>query len=189
MLECWDLTTREERREGKRFYPGAQELAGKLSYATGYSLEQVAGVLAALSPNNSWRQNKLSALKVLTGEDEGVRSYRRDHIKALWILNGADPDAVLDQEKAPKTNAFYRLILQGSDSWLVCVDGHMANLIRGEGRPLKGIHLSLGQYLQMAQVVREAAKALRILPCELQAALWIAWRRSGGMKQGRVRFA
>jgi hypothetical protein len=70
----------------------------------------------------------------------------------------------------------------------VCIDGHMANLVRGEKRPLKGIHLTRIQFDTMAEAFRLAAREIGIQPCQLQAALWLGWRASGGFRQGRIEF-
>lgn len=149
----------------------------------GVTLRVCCGVMAATSPNNSWRTNMNATVSILAGKDDGVATYRRDVIKALWILAGADPETVL---AGPKTCAFYRLLHDGGNSWDVCIDGHMANLLGGTMLPLKGMMLSHRQFESMAQAMREAARRIGWRPCDLQGVLWLAWRSSNGFKQGRL---
>lgn len=68
----------------------------------------------------------------------------------------------------------------------VCIDGHMMNLVKGEKRPLKGIHLTRPMYEVVARDVRRASEYIGELPSTVQAGLWLAWRASGGFQQGRL---
>lgn len=144
------------------------------------SPRKVCGIMAALSPNNSWSSNMSAVISILDGDDSRAGAYLRDTIKALWILAGCDPETVL---AGPKTCAFYRLLLDGGNSWDVCIDGHMVNIMRGERRPLKGIHLTSPGFYYLAEIVREAARTIQIRPCDLQGIVWLKWRSSNGLKQ------
>lgn len=104
LLKAWDRTTSMERDRGRAFYWEAADLCRRWAREFGLQDRQVAGMMAALSPNNSWQNNKASCRAVLEGRDHDVRSYRRDLLKALWILEGAHPARVL---QGPKTYNFY----------------------------------------------------------------------------------
>lgn len=192
VFQALQRCTKEEWRAGLRFYQDAHQLCVGWGKTFGLEARVVAGVVAALSPNTSWRENKRSARMLLEGKDWGIRSYRRDHIKALWVLAGADPEAVMDEKSAPKTNAFFRLLEKGGDREAVCVDGHMVNLVKGEQRPLKGISLGRVEYQEVAQVVRDMATLINensdfpVQPCQVQATLWVAWRAGLKVGQGRL---
>lgn len=175
--------TSDERLRGNVFYRDCGYLATALSYRFNVDRVQVAGILAALSPNNSWQSNQRSAIALLEGRDDQVNAYGRDLLKALWILRGAEPETVLN---GPKTIAFFRLIRDGGNRYDVCIDGHMANLIRGEKKPLKGIHLTRDESESMAITIRTVAWYVGIQPCQVQAALWLAWRASDGFRQKRI---
>lgn len=182
-LAAFDACTPIERDQGQDVWRWmsnwCQEVAGDFSVTK----RICCGVMAATSPNNSWRTNMNATVSILGGQDEGVATYTRDVIKALWILAGADPETVLS---GPKTCSFYRLLLDGGNSWDVCVDGHIANLLKNELRPLTQSTLSKREFELMADAIRDAARRLGWRPCDLQGTLWLAWRSSEGFKQGRL---
>lgn len=186
LIQLYDRCTDREWRMGRYFYHDAHHYCWMMVGRYGYPLRTVAGVVAALSPNNSWSSNKRSAEAVLAGNDNGVRSYRRDLIRALWIMAGADPDVVLNPETSPKTNAFFQLLNAGWSATHVCIDGHMANIIRGTLLPMKGMQLKRSHYDEYAELIRAAAAKLGIMPCVLQATLWIAWRAGLNVSQDRI---
>ena len=143
------------------------------------------GVYAALSPNNSERSNledMARAISTFQGalssldnrwERLVVRTYGKNKAKALEILKGANPDAVL---KGPKTNAFYHNLLNPNDPY-VTVDGHMANIWNGVRVPLDLAGINLEQYQTIVGGIRELAAEVEMLPCQLQSTLWGTWRR------------
>jgi hypothetical protein len=130
--------------------------------------------------------NRLAVIGALSDRWDNISGYGRDKLKARKILALEDPETVLN---GPKTTSFYRLLRDGGNDIDVCVDGHIANLARNERRLLKSMRLTGAQYERIAQAVRRAAKKLDERPCDVQAALWIAWRSSAGFVQRRIEFA
>jgi hypothetical protein len=186
LVRAYKRTTERERILGQRFYLDAHLYCAGLAYNWGISTEKVAGVVAALSPNNSWLNNRQSAEALLRGDDNGVRSYRRDHIKALWILNDADIYEVLNPYTAPKTHAFFQLLWDGNSNLHICIDGHMANIINGTIKPMKGQNISREEYRRWTSLVLIAAGMFDVDGSVFQATLWIAWRAGLNRGQGRI---
>jgi len=182
-LSAFDSCTIEERERGLDVWRWMSNWCREVSQEWSVTMRVCCGVMAATSPNNSWRTNMNATISILGGQDDGVATYTRDVIKALWILAGADPETVL---AGPKTCSFYRLLYDSGNSWDVCVDGHIANLLKNELRPLTQSTLSRREFEQMAEAIREAARCIGWRPCDLQGALWLAWRSSDGFRQGRL---
>jgi len=182
--------TESDRYVGVGYWPSMQTFAARLAAKHGRSLDVVAGVISALSPNNLWRTNAAAAARVLSGERAGVPAYGRDVRKAVAILEGAEPETVL---LGLKTRSFYRLIRDGGNEVDVCVDGHILNLVAGRrGRRLNAVgRISPRDYEEIADAFRIAARHCTTdgywtQPCQIQAALWLSWRASQGFRQRRI---
>jgi hypothetical protein len=109
-----------------RWYSDARDFARTLQAGTRYSLEQVAGVIAALSPRTQWHTNKNWAIKAVDahhthkGHISGLPAVGTFTMryKAWRILDGAD---VWDTLNGLKTRDFAATILGDDapviDSW------------------------------------------------------------------------
>ena len=76
----------------KNWYRGANRLASGLANKYGVSIEQAAGVLAALSPQKDWYQNVSLASRVLEGYKRGIEAGTKkpsaEHRKTLNSIYG-----------------------------------------------------------------------------------------------------
>jgi hypothetical protein len=176
-----------ELQHGSRWYPDA--LAACETIAQSYSLpvDTVAGVIAALSPNNKWQRNIIDAdnicrLYTAGGYDDAaqckVSTFNGNKRKALQILSGVDP---LEALGGLKVRAFYGCIL-GDDS--VCVDGHAFAIWKGERIPTtKTPKISPKLYAAIASDYRNAASTINAVmgtaynAAQVQAITWTAWHR------------
>jgi hypothetical protein len=136
-----------------------------------------AGLLAALSINKQWAENKRLAADAANGNVHGhmeiALSMARD------ILAGKDPITVLPADS--KTWNFYRAILDPNDPDTVVVDRHVHDAIVGEtfGTINRGLS-NKTRYATMAHAVRTATFELnqgkwhgKLTPNIVQALLWI----------------
>lgn len=167
---------------GVEWYADARDFCATLAAETGYSVAQVAGVVAATSPLNAWESNKSLAARILRagGLSEGYLSLGLRKCDA--ILAGADIEATLNGQKIVN---FYRSIASaGADG--VCIDRHAHDIAMGRrytdaDRPSIGKRL----YESMAAAYVLAAEALQgegldISPAEVQSVTWEAWRQVWG---------
>jgi thermostable 8-oxoguanine DNA glycosylase len=76
-----------------------------------------------------------------------------------------------------KTWAFYRNLLEPNSSEEVTLDRHMVRYFRDLG--FSG-YLTRRRYQELEGVIQEAAYELGVIPCQLQAAIWLA------VKEGRL---
>lgn len=182
-----------ERINGANWYATAQEAAATMAKRYGVSLDTVAGVVAALSPNNRWERNLRDADNLIAaytlggpGDALGVKTstYGKNKAKALAILQGADP---LEALGGLKVRAFYGCII-GANA--VCIDGHAYAIWRGERISTSSTpKISAKLY---ASIVADYVKATDTIngvlggqyqPFQVQAITWLAWRRlnNGGL--------
>ena len=153
------------------------------------SIDQVAGIVAVLSPGLAWKQNLMSAKQVLLGFPSSViAGYGPNKKKAHRIACGS-PIVSPQDINGPKVSVFYRLIRDCGNDRDVCVDGHAANMALGRGkRRLRDSDTSQAEIELVQEAFRLAARQLKLKPCWVQAATWIAWRSSNGFQQGRLEF-
>lgn len=165
---------------GMRWYADAHIIAASLADAHGITADAAAGIIAALSPLQSWGANvNLAARLIAAG---GLTSgYLTNGLnKANAILAGASP---VDLLTSNKVRAFYYGIREAGQTDMVCVDRHAYSLavstrFTGDAMPT----LTGKRYAATAAVYVRAADILsgergeRIHPAQVQAVTWVAWR-------------
>lgn len=170
---------------GYEWYKRAHEYALTISPR---SVRIGAGVIAALSPQKSWTENRRLASAILHGSKR-IAQTQQNIAKALDIIDGSNPLEVLShdpRERSQKTLSFYRLILDPSDAETVCVDRHALDVATLRARLLdpslpwvSTLFLNRkGGYRLIADAYRLAATELECLPHQVQATTWIHWRQS-----------
>ncbi len=168
----WTRTTPSDRSEGVRWYRDAAEVADAL----GLGRRAGAGILAALSPRQSWEGNvKLARRAVADGHATGHLGGACRKVDA--ILAGADPADVLG--RGLKTLAFFAAITDPGDCSPVVIDRHAFDIAVGHvtSDVERKVLDRVGAYDQVAAAYRTVAAARGILPGVLQATVWVAWRR------------
>lgn len=173
-LNKWAKRAKVEHWEqGKLWYHDAhdycQGLVGK------YTLEQVVGVVAALSPQVEWDHNKSVACALLEGyEGEVYKGYDVNMTKARSVLDIKDPLTILGGQKV---RAFYDNILRPRYSNLVTVDTHIAraffNSLDLSQKELDFTFRPHGNGV-IQEAVRTLADRYEVRPLALQATIWLA---------------
>jgi len=156
------------RRRGEQWYPVARDLAFIVGAG---DARKGAGVIAALSPNKSWKQNIQLAKDAGNGHVHGHVSDALRKVAA--ILEGADPEDVLPMSS--KTGHFFRCIFDPADPDPVVVDRHAHDVAVGKtyGNAERGLGAA-GRYAALAHAYRVAAVRLELIPQTLQAIAWCA---------------
>lgn len=186
ILRTYRRATPEHIHAGYAWYAEAQEFARTLATATDYPLRAIAGVIAALSPQQSWAINKSNAriavdVHYMVGSCASISLHTKPQMaKVQRILDGETPESVL---RGPKESAFSRNI-QGDYS-LGTIDRHAFTVAVGKplpdvnpitGKALGGI--GKGAYKRIHAAYVEAAAILGIPVAILQAITWIVIRGS-----------
>lgn len=188
ILAVYFTASDSEILNGERWYCDAQDIANSIATDLGLSVETVAGVIAALSPNNRWERNVIDARNICTAYQHGghvdaaavkVATFNANKLKALQILSGSDPLAVLS---GLKVRSFYCCIMGDPDA--VCVDGHAYSIWQGERIATTATpKISPKLYSAIAADYIKAADVLSAVTgrgypgSQIQAITWLAWRR------------
>lgn len=185
------LATDIEKGEGSDWYARAMIAAQTISNSTGVNVNKVAGVIAALSPNNRWERNLIDAENVckvfVNGDVDDVMNvkvctYGKMLVKAVKVLQCDKVSEIPTILNGRKIRAFYECIVGKSDA--VVVDGHAYSIWIGERLTMKqvpniGIKLYANitaDYIQATQEINAKFNA-NLLPFQVQAITWVAWRR------------
>lgn len=158
---------------GYTWYAHAYETAEKIGQQTGLDARTVAGVIAALSPQNGWEKNITGAQAACHARSAAGLHTSRQTEKADAILAGADP---LDVLNGPKERAFFGNIADPDDDAPVTIDRHAHDIAVGRrfGDEDRGLS-SMYRYANLALAYRRAARVLGIAPNVVQAVTWQAW--------------
>lgn len=190
ILKVANEATPEERLIGREWYQTAHRAAAELAEQHGVTMEQAAGVIAALSPNQPWSQNLIAAKKLLYAYANGlslaevtIAAYGLNKAKAWRICQG---EPVLTVLKGNKVRSFFSNIAYPEAVGPVTVDGHAFAIWKGKritttSAQQRGLG-RIGVYEQCAADYVTAAERVGLRPQELQAITWLAWRRKWGLK-------
>jgi hypothetical protein len=178
-----DRATPEQIQFGKTWYLDARIFAGELAQDSPYTLEQVAHVIAALSPQCDWGHNMDSAARLVKAHAAGERTidrypgYKTNMVKGFDILDGD-----LTVLRGPKVTAFKNAIL--GDMSLAVIDvwasrtardkeTNLAYAFRDDETPGRV------EMRAMQEAYRRAAAARGMAPGEAQASAWLCIKESG----------
>lgn len=157
---------------GVEWYAEAYGIACDYAERYGVSVDQAAGIIAALSPMNSWAKNIKDAERFLA---TGARVHTEANMrKCERILAGEDVHTVLNADKTQ--NFWLGIVSQGAEG--VCIDRHAIDIALGvrhteKSRPTLGKRL----YRAAADAYRAAADMLNaeganVTPAEVQSVTW-----------------
>lgn len=170
-----------------RWYRTAHEDVQALAAHYALPFDVVAGVVAVLSPGNSWKNNLEVAEQVLQGKRTGLSAYPNAVQKALRVLEQGDP-ATAFNARTPKTERFYRSIIDpegtARDVANMVIDGHAINIWRGDAAArLKGIRSpTRDEQAAMRRDYARAARAFGLTPQGVQAVTWAVWQSLAGKR-------
>lgn len=165
LIRVYGEAAHADRAEGRRWYPNAEANIASLAEAFGIGRPAVAGIVAALSPQQKWRTNLNSARLVLEGRVPS--GYGANRVKAEALRDGASPFDVLGGDKV--TSFWANLIGSGET---VTVDVWAQRAATGKNLPPpRG-----ARYRAIADAYRAAAKIVGESPRDFQAIIWLATR-------------
>lgn len=192
ILTTYDQATHDERIVGSSWYSSAHEQCRQLAYIHKTSVEVVVCMMAALSPRNSWTNNKLDCSRILTSFEMRVPVNRKmlfafdtNVDKAIAIYHSVDKhdfSKLLNLVgKGNKTRSFAYCMMYPNTSRDVCVDTHAFSVCMGERKSSsdaqKAVFSKHKGYSLCAQAYVEAAKRRGVKPLVMQATAWVTYRR------------
>lgn len=172
--------TVQEYRRGKAWYPKANKWCQLVAVRYGLRPGQVAGILAAMSPQKGWHHNIIGARELIASNGRRSNQMEANANKARAILSGRQAGEVLASGKGHKVRAFFACIENPKDTRAVCLDRHAFAIAAGRVLPAATLaKLFRGQKWQNAatKAYQMVADEYGLLPNELQAITWLTWRR------------
>lgn len=165
LLATYEGSSEADRAAGAAWYAVGKEACQDLSERYQVSIECAAGVVAALSPRVTWRQNLKLAHAVLSNSYERG-AFKANLRKAMAIADGARPEDVL---RGDKVRAFYFALI-GQDT--VVVDVWMLRAVNFARSVTKRA------YRAIVEAIKRAAAAVNVAASAFQAIIWVTIRGS-----------
>lgn len=176
ILDVYNSATADQFLDGSNWYRDSFRIVKAFADQYGYSRSQVAGVIAAVSPLNSWGHNVNLAGRIIEGHWLNIpvtSGYLSNGLtKANAILDGGIAEDIL---KSNKIRNFYFSILTGGSTSAVCVDRHAYSIALGE-RIVNVPSMTDKRYNAIGDAYRAAAKELCTDASIIQAITWVVWR-------------
>lgn len=182
-----DLATPQDIEEGLNWYPEANEFCRVLANKHGLTLQQVAGITAAMSPQTSWGVNKEFVKSFLDSGGKAKVTTHERVTKAKKMLKTTDYEEIMSllsvrENGALKTRAFYDSICRPTETDLVVIDRHQiaASLQRPDATYALDANMAQitpVQYNFLSECTREVARSLGYSYSATQAILWLSYRK------------
>lgn len=176
ILTVWDSASTEDREAGGLWYRRAHDFCVEIAENSPYSVRQIAGATAALSPMLSWERN-LAYVKVLVETGDAPCLKKNVRKGNAILLEGLDPSSVLGGRKV---QSFFHNIADPDTSRAVTIDRHAFDIAVGcttDDATRKSLNRK-GYYQAFARLYRAAADEIGVLPHVVQATTWLAWKRT-----------
>lgn len=192
ILEILAECTPGEIADGEVWYSRAHRWSKKAATLTGKRPKTIAAILARVSPQVAWAENKAAALEIASGAPSTACDgcYPDNVVRALEIAEYDSDEAIARQVlphgkyKRPKISAFYRNISTPADPHTVTVDTWAARIWIGDCRQAS-LKVSEADSVRIQNDYREAALVCGRLPQILQAITWVGAhriKRDGGQR-------
>jgi hypothetical protein len=160
------------------WYRVANSICRQFSQDYSVTPDTVYQVMAVLSPSNSWARNIQDTGDMLATNDCS-HQYGNLIEYARRILQGEHLRSIV--KRGRKVRSFYACIANPNAPGPVCVDRHAVVLATGTPiQQLDGWLDLTATYQLTAAAYRSAARALSLLPSELQAITWTQHRIDTG---------
>jgi hypothetical protein len=157
---------------GYNWYTEAHKLAETWAKEHKVSTMVMAGVIASLSPNTSWDENKKLVEDFM---HTGTCGHTGVMIgKAVGCMFATSDKEILSILNGEKIKSFFLNILYPEVRTTVTIDRHAVAVALG--RVPSGKHITVKQYAFFVGAYQRAADVLDLMPHQLQAVTWVKWR-------------
>lgn len=174
-IDHWlSVATAQELSDGLSWYARAGEFCSILGAETGFKAEHVAQVVAILSPQIDWEQNKRNAAVLATARSTEVKFFatQAQKEKALAALSGEYKLSVSSR----KTYSFAENISDPA-SLRVTVDRHAVQAALNDAEVID-LRITDKRYREVEAAYQAVAKKHGLLPYQVQAIVWVTYKRS-----------
>ena len=164
------------------WYPIAHAFCAQWAQAFALETWQVAGIVAALSPQLTWEKNKAQALETIARLQngrtlDGMMAYPANKAKAIRIFKGENPLSVLGGNKV---RSFYQNIMLDAES--VTIDRHACAIaLYGLNTDKSGqVSVTDKLYKLLARAYADVAHNYDVAPFVIQSVTWTYKAFNGG---------
>jgi len=171
IVAAYRATDDATRRDGRRWYSEAQDVAREVADTLGTSVNVGAGIVAAYSAGTAWSVNvRMARATAATGEPVAHRFGGSRKVRAM--LEGAAPESVITGRKL---SAFHATIADPEATRnVVVVDRHAFAVATGRKSEEAQRFLGNDKIVDaIAEAYRVAASIVGERPGHLQAIVWI----------------
>lgn len=172
----------DEVGHGRAWHDAARFAARVVSVLGRCSIEQAAGVLAALSPLNRWENNVADAISVARDAGARVRCTAPNRWKAIRILAGEPAKRVL---RGRKVISFWRQIVDPDHAGSLAIDRHLWRAAIGQWVDKQDAAPENGTAYDLAELAfLRAAWILGESPLVVASTCWLVMRRGSRDQRG-----
>jgi len=168
-----------ERRHAVSWYYEVNDFCQSLSEIYDVPLIKVAGIMSALSPNNTFASNCKSLEKFLKHKtDCKVSTFngQKNKAKEIYFMENPTEEKIKAVLSGLKTLSFFENIYRPKTSKAVTIDLWMIRWAKSlKLIPEKG-SLTPKRYRMLSDMVTKVANDLQLRPLEYQALLWVEQR-------------
>jgi hypothetical protein len=190
ILEIYKQSTNNDIISGKQWYKQANEISKLMAVKYNLTEIQTAGIIASLSPGTNWSQNIIDANNLCSllqiGKDiksVTVTTYHRNKLKShyLWLHPELSEKGVFliilgTSKQVNKTSSFFLNILHPNNDDICTIDRYAYRINLGLTETID-LQLTENRYKVMNSAYKQAGKQLNISAIELQAIVWLTFRR------------
>jgi len=173
---------------GQAWYKDANLFCKQIANQSAYTVEQIAGILSALSPAVEWETNKGDCISLVKNKNSIVSTYTPQREKALAIRKLKRPSNtdIVNILHGPKTIAFYYNLLLNSN--YVTIDRHMGRLMFDNNNLYYVSQVITRYYNTLSTIIKEQAQVYNLKPYELQAIIWLRWKNISYVPKDQLRW-
>jgi|TARA_R110000744_G_scaffold14102_1_gene40388 hypothetical protein len=175
-------------KENNHWYQEANEWAVEVSEfllsftGQNVSVQQVLGVVSALSPMQEWNKNKEIAIELIMTGDTGYMERGKQKARDILAIPKMLGIHSLDSEiksilNGEKTKTFYENMVYPTRSSGVTVDRHAISIAIGHIADDKEQSISKDVYTFIEKCYIMTAETLGLAPLHLQSITWQTWKR------------
>tara|TARA_B100001939_G_scaffold173118_1_gene149129 strand:- start:605 stop:1231 length:627 start_codon:yes stop_codon:yes gene_type:complete len=192
ILGLWFQSNNQDKENGLAWYSNAYTFCLRIAAELGFSVDQIAGAIAALSPNNKWERNCQDAENLARAIKAGIDidsvkvcTFGNNKAKAVKILSSdVDSAEIVSILRGQKIVAFYLNIARNGDTDCPVIDGHAYNIAMGTVGSLRDVPSITPKGFETIQnLYRDAAATVSQITGEtvsagqVQAVTWVCYRR------------
>lgn len=175
LRSVFSRATEYERNSGLLWYKEANLYLNEIADHFNLQLSIVVGICSVLSPANPWTNNIKDTYTLIRfkGKLEHSITYSTNIAKAAKILRKKQ---VFPYLSGPKVTAFYDNILNYANSQIITIDSHIIRCAVNDSN-LEIHYVPLVFINTIDQSIRAIAAENNLLPLQIQAILWVTWKR------------